>query len=334
MDELTAANAMAQATGFGRVGTVVRPFTSQVLSEIRRQFLVDAASHKRADDALSSATVLYDGLRMATFFLTFVPFLFVVVRLSTLVLGAKSDWLSGIDAAWDWLPRLYGDTEAPNVWTASLVIAAAGGVLFLVRLGIRWIFFDRLQRVAESFSNALARQYDEILSEVTKRATEIRNRGGATPWPARARDATKISIWQGKRAEYLDRYMTTVLWKVQNAIETTEWVAWVAKFALGLLVLATIWGNGDPCGIANMSMVATHFFDKAVLTIVAVPIGVYVWGFSGRRGNSFWTENVTDEAKFETKRTHYVNAVAAQVENLVIEVMSQQRGRPNSDPAD
>jgi len=303
------AKAHAAEQSFGRVRSILFPFSQQLMAEIRRSFPVDVEIYDAADATRSGVEREYLSLRLGTFAL-FVIFTLLTYGLALLQLQENPrDLIANVARA------LAGVMSPPEISLpiTLAIIAAIGVVCAGLRTFWRWALFREIDHKADAFAHTVSRRYQEVLRRVVTACQNAEQRGGDRAWPERARRWVRIAVWNGKRGEYLDRYSTTVAWKIRIYLLTVEAIFWVLKGIVAFAFCAAVIGVG-----AN-SLLATLLI--AALYLAATGL---VWFWLGRRKYDFWTDAFIESMGDYKTQIDYIASVSKVTENLVHHVIANE----------
>lgn len=236
-----------------------------------------------------------------------------VALLAALVLLQASFFASGRLPEWlGWLPM--ADLEPPLAVSAG---ALAGIAVALLRRGVRWYFFHQIERKAERLSYDVFKRIDDISTNVTDACLKSRNRKGRGEWSERARDWIVVAIWNAKRGEYLDRFITTTIWAVRTYIVLAEIAAAALKVGVSLFAASIVF-NGDT---------SAAFAGSIGLGAALAAQAIFIWMLWGRKPDDFWTRVFRAyAAEHEDHADAYSDKIASVVENLVHEALGKEFG--------
>ncbi|MBP6011064.1 MAG: hypothetical protein KBA31_02450 [Alphaproteobacteria bacterium] len=284
--ELDAADYFVKQTQFGKVGEKITPFTTQLKREARRFFPIDDDVYAITDGLQREIRERYVNMRFWTlsFYLLFCIWTFLLV--------------AGQRDALDFVGRL---AQLPVSSALALLIAVGGILLVLLRSFTRWWVTKDLRQATERLSFKVKERYQEILHECRIASSEIVHMAGEGKWPERAAKCTKVALWYAIRADYLDRYSTTTLWKVDTSFRNDERCFWAGK-----VLLATVLG----WLIAGMPNAGLAFATFALVAVIG-------WRVAGARSNNIFSVTFNEVYAGEGARSHYFEALAKEIENLV-----------------
>lgn len=289
------------------------PLSRQMQKDIARLFPIDEKYFVEGRKTQLAAVWGYALLRA----LTFVLFAIMTTLQVAVFVGLHENAtgpLSGMGASLSW-------AIADQSWGPLATIAGLAAVFWILRWGLRARAFEVLRIRAERLSFNVFGRLDDIKARITETAANTRDRAGVENWPARARDWTIIALWCAKRAEYLDRYITIVIWTVRTRITDME---------RGLLALKLVFVS------ALIWMAATSLPDRSAQALLGVAaLAVFLaaqtyilWHRAGMKPTDFWTSEFrkhapSEEGSYET----YVDKVSGIVRNLVDEVIAKEWGQ-------
>ena len=298
-DILLAARMHFQIGKIGAPQKYERPFTRQLKNDTRLQFPVDERYYALAEKAQSDVLARYLSLQ--------------VIEVSMLAL------LVAIQALLFAPDRLMGSLDLPFLKNLTWPWALGSGVLAAaifaaLRSFVRWFFFHEIERKAERLSFEVFKRIDDINTNVTEACLKSRNRKGRGEWSERAREWIVVAIWNAKRAEYLDRFITTLIWSVRTYIVNIEIAAVLLKFAVALIAAVYVFRRDEAA--------ASFAFCGAIL----VQTGL-LWLVWGRKPADFWTTVFRKSAsEHEENVEPYSDKIASVVENLVHEALGKEFG--------
>jgi hypothetical protein len=296
--ELDHALAFIRDSRFGVVGRKLRPYSGQLKDEAERLFGIDKDIYATASELQRRTNRRYFLMRSATLFL------FVCFSAWTLYVSLRPCL-----AKW---PTIGAMSTLDGVLPGLLSIVVAGLVLSGIRVAVRNIYFWILKHLVEKLSYAVKMRYQDIINDCRVVSNEIGNIAGEGEWSERARKSMIVALWHAIRADYLDRYSTTVLWKTDVFFEHAELAFWAVKIAIaiavtGLMIAAGVWA----CGSAG-----------AWLNYAAYLLLGSTWFWFNRKPNNF-VENVftggdrKPHVADESASGPYFFAMADEIENLV-----------------
>lgn len=299
---LGAAHAHFRDGSIGAPNKYERPFTVQLKNDTRRQFPIDERFYLQAEAAQRSVLRMYVFLQLIEVAMLAA---LILVQASLFAGSRLPDWLQ-------WLPM--ANLSTPIAFVAGLSVALAGAGL---RRGFRWYFFHEIERKAERLSYDVFKRIDDISTNVTDACLKSRNRKGRGEWSERARDWIIVAIWNAKRAEYLDRFITTIIWAVRTYILHVEAAAVTVKFALSLAIGVAVFDASTRAAAAGSLGFILGLILQAVI----------IWLVWGRKPDDFWTRVFRSSAnEHEESLEPYADKIASVVENLVHEALGKEFG--------
>lgn len=306
--KIEAADLVAQkAQQFGRVSKIVLPFSAQLKEELRDFHPEDEAVYNRADELQKNSANTYLLLRSLTY-ASFFVFMTAVVTLC-------------------YFHSASGD--GPMAWTKdglllNTTIALMAYLFYWIRRALRGhILYNVIQNQVSRLSFALAQAKNDLEKEISGASGRIDLRQDPAlpnlPQTQRAYGWTKVLLWGAKRWEGLDRYATTVLWKMDLFDGRVELAGMIAKGATLAAGLLAIWLGRN--------------FDVDVAVVAASAIStvafVWVWVLSNRAPADYWRQLLVREVVRDEKQkkagAHYFNIMAVRVQNLVAQMKDAGR---------
>jgi len=291
---------------FAVVGEKVSPFTRQIKDEARRFFPDDQATYEKADKMQQDTIRLVTRMRIATL-VTFIVFSGLVYGRVAVVPNDLAQW------AW-WWPSIQANrfletyvSLSPHLLTV-MDVAALALAFFGVREIIRVAILDMIvAKDVKAARGELKAEHTRLIHECQKVAADLSLIEKADVWPDRAGKSAMVALWYALRADYVDRYSTTSLWKISESFEWMEVIFWSLK---GLVAIAAV-------TLAAAVVLDHQERDWLALTpLIAYLLLAYLfWIRFGHRSNEFL--NLIFNAGAEgSARTHYFDAFATQVRNL------------------
>jgi hypothetical protein len=300
--------------GSGVVGgseTHRRPFTEQIMSDTEAMFPWDSDKYKTARSQMWAVLGRYFTMRVVTSFLH----AGLVILLVAIYDAAISDGGSSL------LSKLLEATGLSDVFATwwPLLMAALAFLAFGMRSAVRGFFFFGLTRRAETLSYDVFKRIDDIATRVTEACAKVRLRAGEG-WPERAKNWVIIALWNAKRGEYLDRFITTVIWKVGVYIERMQNVFLVVNVAAIAAIYACFRGVPAP---------GEETFAADLIFIGALTANsFFLWHKAGQKPNAFWKDQFRKSAPEQTDETeNYADKISDEIENLVVEIISKEYGQ-------
>ena len=302
--ELECAEDFIRNSQFGAVGRKVSPFSKQLKNESGRYFPIDLEFYGLADSLQKSAITRVVYMRAVTLFLFVLYGLYVFLRLAAI--GTPSLLPGVLVDRFSWLPEAF--RPAFDVFVAGVVLVA-------IRRVVRGYAVLLIETSIPDIRNRLKGQHQELVFECQRVAHDINIIERTTTWPERAGKSAKVALWYAMRADYLDRYCTTALWKVQTFFEHAEYGFISAKAAA---VAALLWGLFLGTGIWAACTAAPHGILAASLALlVFLAVGGYGWLASNRKPNDF-IGLAFNAGNGPSARTHYFDAMAVEIKNLAV----------------
>lgn len=312
IEELLAANEHIQRTSFGipQNARYELPFSRQLRRSIREEFPVDRELYQEADKRERQTITIYLMMRIIG----------VIIFAATLAaFGA---------IYWGWFNgEVFFTDEVASPQNFGLAMGLLAGVAIIswgIRHAVRFFFFYFMRDRARALSFKFAKRHSDILSRITENCFYGRRRVGQGDWTVRGRNHMKMALWNAKRAEYLDRYVTTIVWLIRI------WVIYMETIFLTLMGVASFvliaW-------VVEMiqTMTAPHMglMTQAIVSFVLlVPTMIYFWVFSGRKGGNFWTEEFRGQIVQQTvDEEHYFDRIGKYVEDLIDESRAKEFGQ-------
>ncbi|MGV6819686.1 MAG: hypothetical protein ACWA5T_04220 [Parvularcula sp.] len=316
--ELDAANHVIRIVRFGAVpGRVSFPFSRQLRNSCRVLFPDDCDVYNIADRNKSRAFLLYVLMRL----LTLGTFVGILYFLSAVIYQYQygAEPAGAVFLFPGWLLNLIG---TPSLVEALVMALADVASLLAARSIIRHMLFFVIKDLARRTAFKLYTRHSDIVSRITEHCANSKRRVGEGAWPERAGKYTKCALWNAKRAEYLDRYSTTVGWLVSYWTTLIELVTNAASLSLllGLTVMVATNFFGTMEAPAHQIVIGRY----ALLAVVWVGYGVAVMQ---REKSGFWTEAFRSQtADHDDDDEHYFDRIASHIEDLVDEVVSKEFG--------
>ena len=316
----------------GAVDSYAAPLSRQHRKDIAIQFPADNKYFDFAEKTQWSVIRGYLYLRIATFTLFFVLTIF-----QTLAFYMSISTNATVDGA-GFVFNVFGYSLPIVKPVLSLISAGqslpggvipivmvASGLFIFLRYLVRKVGFYILGIRAERLSFDIFTRLDEVSSRVTETCAKARDRVGDGEWPERARHWTIIALWNARRAEYLDRYITIIIWTVRTYILTIERVFILLKIAVMVAGFFWLFQQISGSGVGNQVKVGVFSFFLGLQTYL-------LWHRAGMRPNDFWTEQFRRSASDTAGiRETYVDKISVLVENLVDEVISKEFGNGRSE---
>jgi hypothetical protein len=302
--ELECAEDFIKNSQFGAVGQKISPFSKQVKAESARYFPIDVQVYELADGLQKSAITRVIYMRVVTLALFGLFAAYVVLRIASIGTAAP-------------LPAFFIDRLSwlPPMFRPAFDIFVAGIVLILARRAVRWVAVLRIETSIPDVRNRLKGHHQELVFECQRVAHDINIIERTTTWPERAGKSAKVALWYAMRADYLDRYCTIALWKVQTFFEHAEYGFILAKvLVVGVMVWALLWGTRawSACALVRGGRI-----EASLALLVFFVVGGYGWLFANRKRNDF-IGLAFNAGNSSSARTHYFDAMAVEIKNLAV----------------
>ena len=311
----------------GRVGapeSYRTPFTRQLKDDTAARFDVDKHYFDRADRVQREVIASYFGLRLFTLFLFLVLLIIQVSVFAAMFVSGDliepGEWQSNLHTV-KISKNIIGalsSNDSSQLVSGAAIVVVLGAIFFGVRLIVRGVSFYVLKRRSQELSFLIFTRLDDINTRVTEVCAKVRDRiGKGGDWPARARNWTIIALWHAKRGEYLDRYITTVIWKVRTSIQETEnFFFWIIKIAASVAAVGL-------AGSVTQSASVLIIFGIFVFAQSFLP-----WHYWGMQPADFWEKQFRHSASDDDgAKENYAHKIATVVENLVDEVIAKEFGQ-------
>lgn len=338
--ELTLAESFLERSQFGTVGREVHHFTHQMKVEARHYFdKTDDISHYTAADGMQwfafLCVVFMRVLTLLTFVLfawyaasrIFVPLATQEITNADQALEAPSQTEPRKDWAWrsspvDYFLKGIVSTDCPTGllcskgWHATADIVFVGFLLFLARIGLRGVFLYILIGPDVRLKRAeLRNAHAELVRECERVAENISEIVADAVWPDWAKKKGLVSLWYAIRADFLDRYFTTCLWKLRRTFVVAEWGFRSAKVLAAVVIFAWI-AHYDPY---SGSIPPLHLGPLWTIGLTGAFIAAAVlgWDYFFRAPNNFITIIFQEQEGKASKvgsssRAGYFDALASQ----------------------
>ncbi|PHS26074.1 MAG: hypothetical protein COA84_06715 [Robiginitomaculum sp.] len=319
------ADMQSQKDGFARVGKYVTPFSRQIKEECRASFPKDIQAYDAADANQRRAEKLYFSLRLITL-LIFGVYVYTII--SALLYFVNHNEIRGfiLGGILAFLPSFNGS----ELLYFSIFLVLASLVFTAFRFLFRWTIYRELIRCTDRFAHDVAIRYSDIAERMRLCAGNIFIREGrlkdmGMSWEDSVILWTKAALWNAKRAEYLDRYSTTVSWKIRLFIKRFESVTFLVKIAI--FIGASYWiyitvmgealtGNGMTPALISISVM--------LLTLL------FGWGYYFHWKDDFLIEAFLNEAKLGySSETHYYNYIASRLAGTAVDIEKREFGNAN-----
>lgn len=297
--DLAQAQRFVEHSQFAVVGEKVEPFTAQIKQESRRFFPDDHGIYDKADALQAMAIWRVDRMRAVTFVL-FCLFALIAFERIAADSGPKT-------GEWFGFARLPLDSSAmsPSL-IISLEILAVGAVLFIVRAIFRLLVFRLLEADVRVARGVLKAEHTRLVNECQHVGHDLSLIENAETWPDRAGKSAQVALWYAMRADYLDRYSTTCLWKIDTTFRHLEVGFTAAKAALSVLMLLGLLALLPPNAGDHVQTVVVSWSVFAVTAFIG-------WFLLDRRSNDFLSLIFSKES---SARSHYFEAISAEIKNL------------------
>jgi len=330
MQDLEAASTLMRRNLFGGVAKIRLPFSTQLLTEIENAFPVDgdmfkavAQSHREYRRGYQAAFVLGTivfGALLAVWVAFASEYLTLVLDAAAFQSMGHAPWFFTDEGA----PNLIGLTFGGPLWLYALLffiaIACAG---IAARFLLRFLLLREIGNNARDLDNTITQRYELILARVLESCSKISSARSKDHWSRRAHHWSIVAQWNAKRAEYIDRYFSTIGWKIW--LFNTVWELLYAGLRLALIVAAHIWLlaalNERLPDQAQSTLYLIVFGAGAVFTAYAA----YFWFFWDRKANTTWGDVAAANVKAtERGHVHEWERLAEAVETLVKTIMDVQ----------
>jgi hypothetical protein len=303
--ELNSARAHFADVKYGATTNYHRPFSRQLKDEIFSAFPIDHEYYRMANWAQTKVCLQYIVLRLLTITIFVVVLTFQVAG-TAIDVGGQTE-VGFLRNALTEMKKLIGPFASSNLF---IYVTTVGLIGFVLRTAIRFVLFNWImERAAERLSHQIFKKISIITDEVRDACSKARDRTGkGGPWPKRANAWIVIALWNAKRAEYLDRFSTAVIWCVQTYTKNIEIVTFWLKVGLtGILV-----------GLVKLDIAVVAFLFAQVF---------FFWHRLGQKPRNFWTLAFRKSAEdIEEDADNYPSKIGAVVENLVDEVLGGEFG--------
>lgn len=330
----------SQARQFGQVSKKIFPFTKQLLNEIRQAYPIDMDVYEKVDESFKNVKSLGRSLAWLDFGLGLVLFSFVTVLLMPVLIvitgGSIPDSASVCLApvAFDWAPctsvnliEVKNAIEPLNTlkYIIYLVLPALTSMLVFVpfRNFCRNQSKEKMNTNATTLMRLFEKRTSEIDSSVHDNCTQIQYARSMDNWPKRAHAWSLIAQWNTRRAEYIDRYYSTIRWKQEWYFSVIENVQFCARIFFSLAVFTTLF---TATHFLSGSNVFSSFLLSLVIAVIIFVYQYWVWFLPSRVSNEYWGKEAagSDESNKETS-SHVYSHLAREVEILVKTIMDNQR---------
>lgn len=307
------------------------PLSAQLKAEWKALFEQDADFYKKVDTFQRDVILTYAVLRFVTYAL-FVLYILTSYNILFLKFSVETHasnifaWLGQVTSGLaSFILQLSGD----SLWIA---FAVTTGAFFLLRIIVRSIAFVRMNIKAEKLAHRVANQRWEVLLAGTHAINKAKEPPSSTSdWSQHAGRWTKVASWYAKRAEYVDRYSTTVNWLIQFYINRLENIFSAAKAGTVLaLALHTFVLLPIPDFLGLQALPESSHVTLRILSGLLMICTVIFWYFLGSAKTSFFREAFEREfAERETQVTggrtdykqHFFDQMAGLASGLVKQVI-------------
>jgi ABC-type multidrug transport system fused ATPase/permease subunit len=318
--DLEMVDRLIQGDHFGTSDKFKIPFSSQLKLSIRDTFQVDADVHNAADRALFRVNVSYTIMRLVTFVL----YGCMMVAVSSAVFvydSSRESHLVFLPLA-DFFAEKMGETVGlVTIFGFVLLIMATFTVL---RVIVRSFAKREIMVNGERFSFAVTSRYEDILSKIV----ECCGKAGLLQkdnWSLRAKYWVKIALWCSKRAEYLDRYSTTMGWKATFILSSSEILFGIFKVLILLYVCVVVITGWDILnGLAgfNLNFALAGVGLAFLIAIAAVSGWYYLHHFPANIWTKVFAQKIVED---EGNKTHYFDQISELVESFVSTIEAGHR---------
>jgi hypothetical protein len=309
--DMESANVVAEKLEeFAKLTQILRPFTKQLGNELKDAYPEDLEIYSHADKVQKAAAKTYFLLRTITFS-TFIGFL-----ISSYLVLIKEDEFGVMDT----IPFQAGD---------FLLVTGAALFFSFFRVVSRWVFLKMItQNRVQSLGFEIAQKQSDLERKMNSASGGIALTDDPQmpnlDWETRAFGQTKILLWYAKKLEALDRYATTVIWKMDQVdlyIERGFVGLKVIFFGLMLVTFAwpeNRWQNLDINAIFCMIFIGT--------------LGFLFWWFVGRLDTHYWRDTLVRNVKPGQGNqrdivvgTYYFDVMAVRNRDLVSRILLASR---------
>jgi hypothetical protein len=290
-----AASKLIEKSRLGEFGEFKAPFSAQFKTQLRSMFPEDRTAYDEADENERFAIRSAFWMRCKTFGLFFG---------SAFLIFAYVQWSL-------WIPYASRVVFSKEFSGQDFVALGLIAIVIVVTWGFR-------QKVRRDDLNKIGGAATTFANHFFKRMNNIHDRASSAvrlssedcmlsrEWPDRSAGWIKISLWLGKRYEFLDRHVTAVAWRVDSRYRIMENSFRALKIVVlamfGVFVFSTIiqGGNNDN---------APTFF--AILAVVSGGVFLTFFWIRSNRGNAYWAEEFrTSMAGFDRQKHHIHDLVA------------------------
>ncbi|NOX82605.1 MAG: hypothetical protein GXP06_06395 [Alphaproteobacteria bacterium] len=285
-----AASKLIEKSRLGEFGEFKAPFSAQFKTQLRSMFPEDRTAYDEADENERFAIRSAFWMRCKTFGLFFG---------SAFLIFAYVQWSL-------WVPFFSKEFSGQDFVALGLIVVVTV-VIWVIRQKVRRDDLNKIGGAATTFANHFFKRMNNIHDRASS-AVRLSSEDGmlSREWPDRSAGWIKISLWLGKRYEYLDRHVTAVAWRVDSRYRMMETFFRTLKIVVlvvfGILVLNAIFQ-----GESNDN--APTIF--ATLAVISGGAFLVVSWIGSNRGNAYWAEQFrTSMAGFDRQKHHIHDLVA------------------------
>ena len=311
---------------FGEVGEKKWPFSRQLKTAIRRKFTVDRVTFDAADRLQVEAFMLATLMRLLTFAITFIPFVILSISYSLQKEIAASSAASSFEVALAEAAALLGSffnkIDIETSVFSGLVVATI--MLIVIRVIIRFIFGLMAQINVLTLAKTVSNKYGEIRHHITTCCGAVANRPERGSWPQAAKRSMKDALESARRAEYLDRYSTTVFWKIEFGFREIETFFVLLKVTLLAVASAWLYNAAIDGGSAASFNDISHILGLLIG-------GVLGWIVFARARNDFLTESFSSALQFDL--TSPDDEIADVVRARISDIAAREEGTAPEAPS-
>ncbi|MBR9825068.1 MAG: hypothetical protein GYB36_04595 [Alphaproteobacteria bacterium] len=315
--ELDAADQMIRSIHFGTTDSFIRPFTRQLRTSTRQTFDIDNDIYVEADKSLTRVTRYYLLMRALTFMVYILMALMAAAIFAALVPNhLASVYLTPLVQAVSFIAG-----ETVSLLETVLIFGVVLAVLTFARWGFRSLLKLLIRINGKEFSFKVSDRYDSILMRIVECCHNAMLQ--KENWPSRARNWTKVALWNSKRAEYLDRYSTTVAWKIRYLI-----TFWHRFFVFGKVLISLGLSTSIAWSIFTApEMTSSAIWAGLIMVITWWTTTAVGWVFFDSFRADLWTtvfaKKIQDD---EDTQKHPFDLISDVVENFVSLIESNQFG--------
>lgn len=305
ISEIEAADDIISNEHFGIIhSNYTVPFSRQLKHEVRHRYPVDKPFYNSADSAERKVIISYIALRLIE-----IGIYYLFLRSTLFVLNAYCD-----------LNKQYIiiNTISNKINNSLLFLGIAVAIIsvaaIILRLSVRMGIFAMINSIARTLSYNFHTRFSDLGTKVVSYSSKANSRVGGREWPVRACAYTKAALWNGERAEYMDRYSATVSWRIHFWILTIERLSWVVMIILVYRMSITI----IDAGVDTNILISTIIFIISMLLLF--------WGPFDRKKASFWADEFRKQVSAdESTCSHHFSLVSDLVKDLVAEIVANDR---------